>query len=236
MVSALMNFIDPSSRFNRRYVAPNEEINTGIYEEKLVTVNDAGPERSTFTLDTSGFALLYHESKVSDFRDKSQVEQIYVLELQEFVRRTTGAHKVIAFSPIIRQGNPKVDSEFSNHRHQTFIPIVPRKVRTDWRKRSFHNLTNPISSTHALSVSIYGRRHPPLRKIGHLPFATGELSLTPMESKITFSRSGSPPACFRSRARKIECSGRTRGVCLRIPTRVQMVLFFKHEERRSAVF
>jgi hypothetical protein len=40
------------------------EVNTGIYEDKTVIIKDARPNREQFTLDTGGFVLLDHTSKV----------------------------------------------------------------------------------------------------------------------------------------------------------------------------
>jgi hypothetical protein len=67
MVNATLNFISPSSHFNRRYFAPGAEVNTGVYEEHAVIIQDARKERDKFTLDTAGFALVDHESKVRDY-------------------------------------------------------------------------------------------------------------------------------------------------------------------------
>jgi hypothetical protein len=63
-LSVLLNFITPTSKINRRYVAPNEALNTGSFEEKPVTIRDARTEKGKYTLDTSGFALADHETKV----------------------------------------------------------------------------------------------------------------------------------------------------------------------------
>lgn len=41
------------------------EVSTGKYETRKVHVHDARPERDKFTLDTTGFQLVKHESKVS---------------------------------------------------------------------------------------------------------------------------------------------------------------------------
>jgi len=64
-VATKLTYITPTSKFNRRYVAPGEEINTGVYEDKNVTIRDARPKRQEFTLDKNGFALFEHHSKVS---------------------------------------------------------------------------------------------------------------------------------------------------------------------------
>lgn len=63
-VTATLSFIRPDSKFNRRYIAPMAELNTGVYEDKTVVIKDARPNRDSFTLDTGGFVLLDHTSKV----------------------------------------------------------------------------------------------------------------------------------------------------------------------------
>jgi hypothetical protein len=63
-VEATLSFITPTSKFNRRYVAPGEEINTGVYEDKKVIIQDARPNKERFNLDPNGFTLLEHHSEV----------------------------------------------------------------------------------------------------------------------------------------------------------------------------
>jgi hypothetical protein len=70
-VSAILSFITPTSKFNRRYVAPGHEVNTGVYEDKNVVIQDGRQERAKFSLDTNGFALVDHKSKVYLFADIS---------------------------------------------------------------------------------------------------------------------------------------------------------------------
>ena len=62
-VATKLVYITPTSKFNRRYVAPGEEINTGVYEDKNVTIRDARSKRPEFTLERNGFVLLDHHSK-----------------------------------------------------------------------------------------------------------------------------------------------------------------------------
>jgi hypothetical protein len=63
-VSAKLTFITQTSKFNRRYVAPGEEVNTGVYEDREVLIRDARPNRQQFSLERNGFILLDHQSKV----------------------------------------------------------------------------------------------------------------------------------------------------------------------------
>ena len=64
-VTATLQFITPTSKFNRRYMCPKEEVNTGVYEEKQVLIKDARHDRENFTLDNSGFQLVDHKSDVT---------------------------------------------------------------------------------------------------------------------------------------------------------------------------
>ena len=116
-------------------------------------------QAGTFTLDTSGFALLDHESKVSDFRDKSQPRRWSRFTFQKFrnssSERLAPTKSLRSVQSFVREIQKSVQS--FNPPHQTFTPINPQKVRnTDSRQRSFHDLTNPISNTHASSASISG--------------------------------------------------------------------------------
>lgn len=61
---ATMEYIRPDSKMNRRYMAAGAEINTGKYETRNVLVHDIRQEKDKYTLDTVGFQLLDHESKV----------------------------------------------------------------------------------------------------------------------------------------------------------------------------
>jgi len=63
-IIATLNYITPTSKVNRRYVAPNAEINTGVYEAKTVIIKDARKGTDQFTLDTSGFTLVNNKTKV----------------------------------------------------------------------------------------------------------------------------------------------------------------------------
>jgi hypothetical protein len=63
-VCSTLNFISPNSDFNRRYMAPMSEINTGVYEEHQIMIKDARCNPADFTLEKNGFTLVTHKSKV----------------------------------------------------------------------------------------------------------------------------------------------------------------------------
>jgi len=63
-VVAKLSYITPTSKFNRRYVAPGAEVNTGVYEDKDVLIRDARPLRQEITLEKNGFTLIDYITKV----------------------------------------------------------------------------------------------------------------------------------------------------------------------------
>jgi hypothetical protein len=92
-VEAMIRYVDPGDFVTRRYVSAGAEINTGTYSDHRVTVRDGMPIRDHFTLDTHGFLIGHNPTAISDFHDK---------EVEEDIRRRTGADKVVARGWMIR--------------------------------------------------------------------------------------------------------------------------------------
>jgi hypothetical protein len=61
-----ITFMRPDSKYNRRYVIPGKEVNTGKYEQQNVYVKDARPKKTEFSLEKQGFVLNEHTSTVSN--------------------------------------------------------------------------------------------------------------------------------------------------------------------------
>ncbi|HXA92069.1 MAG TPA: CmcJ/NvfI family oxidoreductase [Steroidobacteraceae bacterium] len=105
-VEAELHYLARSSRINRRYVAPGAESNTGLYEPHRVLVRNGRPLQAEFSLDVQGFVLDRHSSSVADFRDKAQVDARYPAEVEQIVRRLTGADLVIPLGWVRRTAGP----------------------------------------------------------------------------------------------------------------------------------
>lgn len=71
-------------------------------EEHEVTIHDMRPIQRELSFDRNGFVFLEEPTKVTDFTDKGQLDQIYAPEIEALIRRLTGAAKVITFGPMIR--------------------------------------------------------------------------------------------------------------------------------------
>jgi hypothetical protein len=63
-VDSTMQFVSLETKYNRRYVTPGAEINTGIFAPRDVHVHDVRPTKDECKLDVTGFELFDHESKV----------------------------------------------------------------------------------------------------------------------------------------------------------------------------
>ena len=101
-VQAAVSYLRPDSGPLRHYLAPDGELNTGAYEERMVTVRDGRAASPPPGLDEEGFVLARHVSSVTDFKDAAQVEAIYLDEMRALVRDLTGADEVRLLGSMLR--------------------------------------------------------------------------------------------------------------------------------------
>jgi len=101
-VETEITYLAPGSFINRRFVAPAREVNTGQYQSHPVSIRDARPQQSEFTLASHGFMLTGHRSAVRDFRNKEEVESLYPGEVSEAIKHITGADRVATMSWMVR--------------------------------------------------------------------------------------------------------------------------------------
>jgi hypothetical protein len=101
-VSTSIHYLVPTSRINRRFWAPGAELNTGIYAPYPVTVRNARIAPEPVALDTYGFCLARHRTRVSDFRDAAMVSDLYPGEIASVARALTGADFVVPLGGMLR--------------------------------------------------------------------------------------------------------------------------------------
>jgi len=93
-IATQIDYLLPTSRINRRFWAPGEEYNTGVYAPYDVTIRNArlaGP----FTLDEHGFTLGTHHSAITDWAANYGPDSAYAAEVIEVAMRLCGADLVI---------------------------------------------------------------------------------------------------------------------------------------------
>ncbi len=101
-IEAEINYLLPGPAINRRFVSAGREVNTGRYGPFKVPIRDGRSIQRHFTLDTHGFVLAHHESAITDFYAKEQVDRLYPGEVAEAVKALTGASFVATMGWMIR--------------------------------------------------------------------------------------------------------------------------------------
>jgi hypothetical protein len=66
--------------------------------------------RDSLELDTNGFMLVTHETKIDDFTDEAAFAPVYDRELETLIGQPTGASQVMVFDHIARFGDVTVDN------------------------------------------------------------------------------------------------------------------------------
>jgi hypothetical protein len=106
-----ITYLLPTSRINRRFWAPGEEYNTGVYAPYDVTVRNARLSPEPFDIDTHGFCLTHHVSAVTDWENNAGPNDPYSAEVCDAARAICGAQFVIPMAGQIRTSgmtNPKM--------------------------------------------------------------------------------------------------------------------------------
>ena len=100
-VAVQITYLLPTCRINRRFWAPGEEYNTGVYAPYDVTIRNArlaGP----FTADRHGFCLASHPTAITDWDANYGPDSAYAAEVVAAVRGLTGADLVVPMGGMVR--------------------------------------------------------------------------------------------------------------------------------------
>lgn len=103
--------------------------NTGKYEAREVTIANGRLHDGVFSLEREGFVLVRHETRMKDFYDDAEVKAVYYPEIEELVKRMTGADRVLVFDHTLRAENDAV-------REEKFASRPVRSVHNDYTEWS----------------------------------------------------------------------------------------------------
>lgn len=121
---------------------PGTPRRSAAFREHSVLVRDARQLATPPSLDTQGFALRQHPTRVRNFYDTGEVEAVYYRELERLLIEVTGARSILIFDHTVR-GETASDSNGITiqepvHRvHNDYTPesglrriynLVPRRV------------------------------------------------------------------------------------------------------------
>lgn len=84
--------------------ATSTRLNTGTYARHAMQVRD-GRAAEGLGLETSGFELVDHPTRMRNFFDPAELESVYYPEVIELVKRRSGAVRVVVFDHTLRSGD-----------------------------------------------------------------------------------------------------------------------------------
>lgn len=87
-----------------------------------VKVEDVRGKEHLYTLDSGGFQFCTHPTNCSDLRDNKRIEEEYYPECVEFIKKLTGAPRVVVFDHTRRLHNPD-DIDSSPDRRQPVTAV-----------------------------------------------------------------------------------------------------------------
>ncbi|KAL4243311.1 asaB hydroxylase/desaturase family protein [Abortiporus biennis] len=85
------------------------------------TIHDARGHESELTLDTTGFQFVKSESTEKDFTDEERIKNVYYKEVEELLKKETGAKRVLIFDHTIRLNNPAIVVDDSEKGRRTSV-------------------------------------------------------------------------------------------------------------------
>jgi hypothetical protein len=107
--TAELNYIIPTQERPRSFTyepADGSARTTVTTAPHQLAVQDLREEDHTFTLDGEGFAVVQHNTAVTDFQDEGQIRQVYYAEAERLLKEVTGAERVFIFDHTLRRRVP----------------------------------------------------------------------------------------------------------------------------------
>lgn len=78
---------------------------TGKYQEHKVTIRDGRVIAKELSLDREGFIFVQHDTKMRDFYDEAEIRAVYYPEMEQLVKETSAAKRVLVFDHTLRSAD-----------------------------------------------------------------------------------------------------------------------------------
>jgi len=104
-IEAPMNYLTEGSEKPVNYMytpPPGVPQRTGQYGKYTIPIHDGRSVSQQLSLDTNGFILTRHDTAVENFYDPDEVQRVYFLEIEQLMKKVTGATKVVVFDHNVR--------------------------------------------------------------------------------------------------------------------------------------
>jgi len=78
---------------------------TGVIEPRAMAMENGRPMANSFKLEENGFVFVDHKTAVKSFFDEAEVKSVYYREVEELIKRESGATRVVLFDHTLRSGD-----------------------------------------------------------------------------------------------------------------------------------
>jgi hypothetical protein len=78
---------------------------TGSDDRKRMTVNNGRVLADRLSLDENGFVFVQHKTEVADFFDAERLKSVYYPEVEQLIKKISGASRVAIFDHTLRSGD-----------------------------------------------------------------------------------------------------------------------------------
>ena len=97
----------------------------GTYQEYPTRIHDGRAIADQLSLERQGFIFVEHQTVVRDFYNEDEVRSVYYLEVEQLVKKTSGAQRVVVFDHTLRSAD-------DNTRDEKQISGPVRNVHNDY--------------------------------------------------------------------------------------------------------
>src|SRR6185369_7396672 len=80
----------------------------GKYLEQKVSIHDGRVIANELSLEREGFIFVRHDTRVKNFYDEAEVRAVYYPEIEQLVKKTSGAKRVLVFDHTLRSADSEM--------------------------------------------------------------------------------------------------------------------------------
>lgn len=157
-VHASLNYLAPMAEKPYTYTytpSPGVAQTNRRVAQQIVPIRDARAIADRLSLDREGFALMQHESAVSNFYNEDEVRTVYYPECERLLQEATGAASVVVFDHIVRcatraqRGEKDIKQPAKGAHNDYTLRSGPQRVRDFFPEEAEALLTNRFAIINA---------------------------------------------------------------------------------------
>jgi hypothetical protein len=78
---------------------------SGTFEQRPMRIRNGRPLAGQFSFEDNGFVFVEHRTGVGNFFDPARLETVYYPEVEQLVKKVSGASRVVVFDHTLRSGD-----------------------------------------------------------------------------------------------------------------------------------